>query len=92
MLDYIFMHAWGVCDVMYVTEIFKQLDRHASLNHNIYIADNPTPVDVDHGAYVCHFIVRPQFLLSESWRPSCFRLIWSDARFLLYSIFIIVYP
>ena len=37
-----------------------------SLNHSIYIAADPTPVDVDHAAYACHCIVHPQCLLSES--------------------------
>ena len=37
----------------------KQMDRHASLNHNIYIAADPTPVDVDHAAHAGHSIVRP---------------------------------
>ena len=29
----------------------KQLRRFASLNHNIYIVSDPTPVDVDHDAH-----------------------------------------
>ena len=31
----------------------KQLGRYASLKHNIYIAVDPTPVDVDHAAHAC---------------------------------------
>ena len=30
----------------------KQLGRYASLNHNIYIAADPTPVDVDTVTYM----------------------------------------
>ena len=29
----------------------KQLDRYASLNHNIYIAADPTHADVDHAVH-----------------------------------------
>ena len=32
----------------------KQLGRYASLNHNIYIAADPTPVDIDHAAHAGH--------------------------------------
>ena len=44
----------------------KQLCRFASPNHGIYIAADPTPVDVDHAARAYHCIVRPQCLLSKS--------------------------
>ena len=40
----------------------KQLGRYASLNYNIYIVADPTPVDVDHAAHACHCIVLPQCL------------------------------
>ena len=45
--------------------IIKQMDCYASLNHNIYIVADATPVDVDHAAHVCHCIVRPQCLLRK---------------------------
>ena len=45
------------------------LGHYALLNHNIYIATDPTPGDA---AHVCHCIVRPQYSLSESWRPIYF--------------------
>ena len=32
--------------------MLKQLGRYASLNRNIYIAADPTSVDVDHDAHV----------------------------------------
>ena len=37
----------------------KQLGRCAPLNHYIYIAADPTPVDVAYVAHACHCIVRP---------------------------------
>ena len=46
------------------------MGRYASLNHNIYIAVDPTTVDVEHAAHACNCIVRPQYLFSESWRPA----------------------
>ena len=44
----------------------KQMDRFASLNHNIYIAANPSALNVDNAAHACHYIVRPHCLLGES--------------------------
>ena len=44
----------------------KQLGRYASLIHNIYIAADPTPVDVHHAPHSSHCVMRPQCLLSES--------------------------
>ena len=51
-------HVW-----MYAGPL-KQLARSASLNYNIYIATDPTPVVIDHAAHA----VGPQCvdLLSES--------------------------
>ena len=43
----------------------KQLGRYASLNTNIYIIADPTPVDIGHAAHACHCIVRPRSLLSK---------------------------
>ena len=34
--------------------MLKQLGRYASLNRNIYIAADPTSVDVDHDAHDAH--------------------------------------
>ena len=57
---------------------------YAPLNHTIYIATDPTPMEVDHVVHVCgagtdislcahiDFIVRPQCLLSESWGSTYF--------------------
>ena len=47
----------------------KQLSRHASLNHNIYIAADATNVNVHHAAHACHRIVRSQCSLSDSLDP-----------------------
>ena len=44
----------------------KKLSRYASLNHNIYIAADPTPGDVEHAAHWGHCIVGPQCLFSDS--------------------------
>ena len=47
----------------------KQLGRSASPNHTIiYIAAEPSHVDVDHVAHACNYIVRPQCLFSKAWR------------------------
>ena len=56
--------------------VLKQVCSFASqsLNHNIYIAVDPTPVDVAHAAHAGHCIVDPQCLLSESWRPTYFNI------------------
>ena len=53
--------------------VSKQLGRYASLNSNIYIAADPTPVVVEHAVRACHCIVRPQCLLSVSRRPTYFK-------------------
>ena len=37
----------------------KQLCHFAPVNHNINIAADLTPVDVDHAAHACHCIVHP---------------------------------
>ena len=44
--------------------MLKHLGRFALLNHNIYIAVDPTRVDVDHAAHACH--CAPHCLISES--------------------------
>ena len=52
--------------IMITSNLLKQPGRYVSLNHNIYIAADPTPVEVDQAAHACHRIVRLQCLLSES--------------------------
>ena len=50
--------------------MLKQLDRYASLNHNMPIAADQTPVEGNHAAHACRCIVREQYLLSDTWRPT----------------------
>ena len=51
--------------------VLKQLGRYASLDHNnIYIAADLTLVAADHAVLEYLYIVRPQYLLGESWLPS----------------------
>ena len=37
---------------------YQHIGRYVSLNPDIFLAD-PTPVDIDHAAHICHCIVRP---------------------------------
>ena len=57
------MASWGLKGL-------KQLGRYDSLNHNIYFVADPTPMDVHNNEHACYCIVRPQCLLSESWRST----------------------
>ena len=54
--------------------ISKELGRFASLNNNIYIAADPTPVDIDHSALAGG----PTIFTYESWRPIYFKLLSSN--------------
>ena len=37
----------------------KYVDHYASLNQNIYVTVDSTPVDIDHAAHVCRCIGHP---------------------------------
>ena len=49
------------------------MGRYASLNHNMYIAADPTTVDIVHVAHSWYCIVSPKCLLNESRRPTPFK-------------------
>ena len=47
-------------------QTLKWVGIYASLNQNIYVTVDPTPVDIDHAAHKCGCIGFPKCLLSES--------------------------
>ena len=62
------------------TPLKTQSSRFVSLNHNIYIAADPTPVDLDHAA---HAGGPTMCIPSEFWRHTYFKLRIVDVSVIL---------
>ena len=61
------------CIIQHLTDInTKQMCRYASLYHNIYIAADPTPGDVDHAAHDIAFCAHNVYTANHEDPPTSY--------------------